>query len=128
MDFEPNSVNLTVKDLVQGKTISSPEIVLTASSLFLSQRQDILNNLLARIAFTANQERTMETRAEVFSTVGAEFIDTRGNQLSDPEDIEIYREDFDLNMDAVFRPGINTSFSPSTIDFLRWFELLKTRF
>ena len=55
---------------------------------------------------------------EVFSSLGAQDLDTSSYQLTDPEDIEFHRENSQLDMDAVFRPGIDTSFSPTTIDDL----------
>ena len=58
----------------------------------------------------------MEMRDEVLSSVGAEDLDTSSYQVSDLEDIEFNWEDSRLDMDAVFRPGINTPFSPTTFD------------
>ena len=55
-------------------------------------------------------------REEVLSTVGAQDVDTSSYQVSDLEDIEFNWEDSQLDMDAVFRPGIDTPFSPSTFD------------
>ena len=46
LEFEPDSVHLTVKDLLQEITISSQGNPLAAWSLLLSQRQDFLNNQL----------------------------------------------------------------------------------
>ena len=43
LDFGPDSVNLSVKDIVQEMTISSQEIPLAAWSLLLSQRQHLNN-------------------------------------------------------------------------------------
>ena len=54
LDFGPDSVTLTVQDLVQEKTISSQKIPLVAWSLLLSQRQQFLNNHLARDPVTPN--------------------------------------------------------------------------
>ena len=71
LDFEPDSVTLTVKDLVQEMTKSSPEIPLAAWSLLLSLRQKFLNNHLARVPVTPNQQGTHEMRDEVLSSVGA---------------------------------------------------------
>ena len=83
LDFGPDSVNLTVKNLVQKVTISSQETPLAAWSLLLSQRQDFLNNHLARLLFTPNHEGTMEMRDGVLSSVGALDMDTSGYQVSD---------------------------------------------
>ena len=53
-------------------------------------------------------------REEVHSIVGAQDLDTSSYQVSDFEDIEFNWENSQLDMDAVFRPGIDTPFSPTT--------------
>ena len=60
----------------------------------------------------------MEMRDEVLSSVGAQDVDTSSYQVSDLEDIEFNWENPQLDMDAVFRPGIHTPFSPTTFDDL----------
>ena len=55
-------------------------------------------------------------REEELSSVGAQDTDTRGYQLSDLEDIEFSWEDPAVDMDSVYRPGIDTLFSPSMLD------------
>ena len=60
----------------------------------------------------------MEMRDEVLSSVGAQDSDTSSYQVSDLETIEFNWENSQLDMDSVFRPGIDTPFSPSTIDDL----------
>ena len=77
LDFGPYSVTLTVKDLVQGMTISSQEILLAAWSLLLSQKQKSLSNHLAQVPVTPNQQGTHEMRDDVLSSVGAQDMDTR---------------------------------------------------
>ena len=67
---------------------------------------------------TQNQEGTMEMRDQVLSGVGAQDMDTSSYQVSDLEDKEFNWESSQLNMDAVFRPGIDTPFSPTTFDEL----------
>ena len=79
--------------------------------MLLSQRQDFLNNHLARVPITPNQEGAIEMREEVLSSVGAQDLDTSSYQVSDLEDLEFNWEGSQLDMDAVFRPGINTPFS-----------------
>ena len=116
LDFGTDSVTIAVNDIVQNVTISSQEIPLAALQLLLSQRQDFLNNHLARVPITPNQERTMEMRDEVLSRVGAQDLDTSSYQVSDLEDIEFNWENDQL--DSVFRPGIDTPFSPTTFDDL----------
>ena len=60
----------------------------------------------------------MEMRDEVLSSVGAQDLDTSSYQVSDLEDIKFNWENSQLEMDAVFRPGIDTPFSPTTFDDL----------
>ena len=60
----------------------------------------------------------MELRDEVLSSVRAQDLDTSSYQVSDLEDIELNRENSQLDMDAVFRPGIDTPFSTTTFDNL----------
>ena len=55
-------------------------------------------------------------RDEVLSSVGAQDLDTSSCQVSNLEDKEFNWEDSQLGMDAVFRPGIDTPFSPTTFD------------
>ena len=52
LEFGQDSVTLTVRDVVEEKTISSQEITLAAWSLFLPDREDFLNNHIARILIT----------------------------------------------------------------------------
>ena len=118
LDFGPDSVTIAVNDLDQNITISSQEIPLAAWQLLLSQRQDFLNNHLARVPITPNQEGTMEMTDEVLSSVGAQDLDTSSYQVSDLEDREFNWENSQLEMDAVFRPGIDTPFSPTKFDDL----------
>ena len=70
------------------------------------------------MSIAQNQEGTMEMREEVLSSVGAQDLDTSGYQVSDLEDIEFNWESSQLDMDVVFRPGIDTPFSPNTFDDL----------
>ena len=60
----------------------------------------------------------MEMRDEVLSSVGAQDLDTSSYPVSDLEDIDFNWEDSELDMDAMFRPGIDTPFSPTTFDDL----------
>ena len=113
LDFGPNSVTIAVFDLDQNITISSQEIPLAAWQVLLSQRQDFLNNHLPQAPITEKQEGTMEMRDEVLSSVGAQDLDTSSYQVSYLEDIEFNWENPQLDMDAVFRPGIATPFSPT---------------
>ena len=60
----------------------------------------------------------MEMRDEVLSSVEAQDLFTSSCQVSDLEDTEFSWEKSHLDMDAVFRPGIDTLFSPTTFDDL----------
>ena len=118
LDFGPDSVTIAVIDLDQKIAISSQEITLAAWQLLLSQRKEFLDNHLPRVPITQNQEGTMEMRDEVLSSVGAQDLETSNYQLTDLEDTEFNWENSQLEMDAVFRPGIDTPFSPSSLDDL----------
>ena len=118
LDFGPDSVTTAVNGLGQIITISSQGVLLVAWHLLLSQKQDFLNNLLARVPITPNHEKTIEMRKEVLPSVGVQNLDTSSYQVSDLEEIEFNWENSQLNMDAVFRPGIDTPFSPTTFDDL----------
>ena len=58
----------------------------------------------------------MEMRDVVLSSIGAQDLDTSRYQVSDLEDIEFNWENSQL--DAVFRPGIDTPLCPITFDDL----------
>ena len=116
LDFAPDSVTIAEIYLVQNITISSQEIPLAAWQLLLSQRQDFLDKHLPPVPITQYQEGTMEMRDEVLSNVGAQDLDTCNNKVPDREDKKFNWENSQLNLDAVFRPGIDTPFSPTTFE------------
>ena len=99
-------------------TKSSQEIPLAAWRLLLSRRQQFLNNQLARVPVTPNQQGTHEMRDDVLSSVGAQDMDKSDYQVSDLDDVEYYWEIDQLDVDALFRPGIDTPFSPTAFDDL----------
>ena len=116
LDFGPDSVTLIVKDLVQEMTVSSEENPLVAWSLWLSERPEFLNNHLARVPVTPNQQGTHDMRDEVLPSVGAQDVDTSEHQVSDMDDVELYWENDPLDVDAVLRPGIDTPVRPTAFD------------
>ena len=118
LDFRPDSVTLTVKGLVHEIKIGAQKIPPLAWSLLMSQKQDFLNNHLARVPVTSNQGGTMEMRDEVLSSVGAQYKGTSGYQVSDLDEVEFYWEKDRLDVNAVFRPGFDTPFSPTAFDDL----------
>ena len=56
----------------------------------------------------------MEVKDEVLLSKGRQDMDKNGYQMFDPDDVDFYRENDQLDVDAVFRPGIDTLFLPST--------------
>ena len=84
----------------------------------MSQRQEFSNNHLPRVPITPNQEGTMELREELLSSVWAQNLDISSYQVSDLEDIEFNWENDQLDLDADFRPSIDTPYSPTTFDDL----------
>ena len=60
----------------------------------------------------------MEMRDKKLSSVAAQALDTCSCQVSDLEDIEFNWESSQFNMDAVFRPSIDTLIPPTTFDDL----------
>ena len=115
----------TVTYLVQEVTISSQEICLVAWTLLLSQRQDFLKIHLAGVPNTSNEDGTMEIRDKMLSIVQAQDLDTSGYQVSYLDNVELYSENDQLDVDAVFRPGIDAPFPPQLLSILRWLQRLK---
>ena len=126
LEFGPDFITIAVNIFDKNLPISSQEIPLAAWQLLLSQRQNFLNNHLARVPITSNQEGTMEMRDEVLSRVGAQDLDTSSYQVSDPEDTEFNWQNSQLDVDAVFRPGIDTPFLQQRLTIYRWRDQLKT--
>ena len=71
---------------------------------------------MPRVFITPKQQGISETREEVLSSIGAQDTDTRGYELSDLEDFEFSWEDPAVDMDNVYRAGIDTPFCPSIFD------------
>ena len=100
-------------------TISSQDNPQAAWSLFLFQRQQLLNNHLARVTVNPNHQGTHGLRDEVISSVGAQDMDTSGYQVSaDMDDVEFHWENDLLDVDAAIWPGIDFLFSPTAFDDL----------
>ena len=97
-------------------TISFLEIPLAAWSLLLSQGQEFMDNHLPRVPITPNQQGKFELREKKLSSVRAQDTDTRGYKLSNLEDIEFSWGDPAMDLDTVYRPGIDTPFFLSIFD------------
>ena len=115
LDFSPDSVTIIVKDMVKDLTISSLELPIAAFNSLINQRQQFLDNHLARVPITPNQQGTWEMQDEVRASVGdhdviSDFVP------SDLDDIQFHWENPNIDMDAVYRPGIDTPFSPSLFE------------
>ena len=101
---------MTLQDFVHETTMSSQETPLAACSLLLSHKQEVFNNHPAQFPVTHIQQGTHELRDEVLSSVGAQDIETNGYQMFDQNDVEFYWERDDPDVDAVFAPGLVTTF------------------
>ena len=82
-----------------------------------------MKNHLLGVPFTPNQQGTHERRDQVLSNVGAQNMDTGGCQVSHLDDVEFYCECGQLDVDAVFRPGIHTLFSPTMFEDVAIFQI-----
>ena len=113
LDLGPDSIILTPKHQFQGTPLA-------VWSVLLSQRQAFLKNLLARIPITPNQQGAHEVRDEVLSSVSGQDMDTGEYQVSELDDIDFCWENYQLFVDAVFRPGIGTFFPPQRLTTWTW--------
>ena len=59
---------------------------------------------------------------EVPAKAGTKYLDTSDSELSGLENTEFFMENPQLDMDADFRPGIDTSFSPTVFNDLEMGE------
>ena len=85
--------------------------------LLLSQRQQFLNNHLARALFAFKQQGTQEMRDQILSSVGAQDMDTSGYEVSAVMNhVDFYWENDQLDVDAGFTPGIGPPFSATAFD------------
>ena len=116
LDFGPDSVVFSVKGLDENITISSLELPLAVWSLLQSQRQEFFGNCLPRGSQNSQPTGFIEVREEILSCVRARVSDTRGYELSDLVDTDFSWEDPVVDMDGVYWPRIDTSFSPSIFD------------
>ena len=116
LDFGPDSVTLTVRDLVQAIMIVSQEVPVASWRFFLSQKQEVLNNHLVRV--TPHQQGTHEMWDEVFSSVGAQDMETSGYQVSDLHDLEVYWGIDQPDVHALLILCIDTTFPPTPFEDL----------
>ena len=96
LHIRSESVTLTVRDLLREEKRGSEEIPLAARRFLLFQRQDFLNNHIARVPITPNQEGSMEMGKQVPSNVNAQYMDTSGYPASDLADVKFYWENDQL--------------------------------
>ena len=115
LDFSLDSVTIIVKDMVQDVTISSLELPIAAFNSLRNQRQQFLENHLARVPITPNKQGTWEMQDEVLASVGDHDVSS-DFVPSDLDDIQFHCENPNIDMDVVYRPGIDTPFSPSLFE------------
>ena len=72
--FGPDSVFLTVKDIVEDSVMSSQESLLPTWKVLVSQREDLLVNRSVQIPMSPNQRKTFEMREEVPTGAGAQQL------------------------------------------------------
>ena len=108
--------------------ISLQKIPLAAWSLLTSQRQDFLNNQLARVPVTPNHKGTVEMKDEIRSSVGAQKMNTSRYQVSDLDDVEFFWEKDRLDVDAVFRLALIPPFHQQHLTTWRWEVQQETSF
>ena len=108
-----------MKDLVQEKKKLPRNSSANFELLVPKTRiEDILNNHLAQIPITPNQQGTFELREKVLANAGAQDMDNSGYELADLEDIEFFWENPQVELDSVFRPGVDTPFPPTAFNNL----------
>ena len=73
---------------------------------------------MAQVQITRNQQETFEMKEEVLASAGAQDIDNSGYELSNSEQIEFFCEKPQVESDAVFKPQIDASFSPTVFNDL----------
>ena len=115
LDFSRDSVTIIAKDLVQDLTISSLQLPIAAFNSLINQRQQFLENHLARVPITPNQQGMWEMQDEVRASVGDHDVSS-DFVPSGLDDIQFHWENPNIDMDAVYRPGIDTPFSPSLFE------------
>ena len=107
LDFYQESAAFFVKDLVEELTMSSPEVSLPSWNLLLSQRQGFLNSQW-------HKSQSLLTSEEHLNW-GRRFLLVLEHRIGSSG------KNHPLEMDAVFRPGIDTCFSPAAFGTLeKW--------
>ena len=82
-------------------TKDTREIPQPGWNLFLSQRQKNFEQPFGPNP-NPSKQRTVEMREEVPASAGAQDMDTSGYELSDLEDIELFCENLQVELDAAF--------------------------
>ena len=82
-------------------SMSPQELLLPSWNLSLPHRQNFLDNHLAKIPITPEEQVTYEVREKDLSSAGAQYVDTRGYESSNLHHIEFFWEDPQFEVDAV---------------------------
>ena len=85
-------------------------------------RTRCLHNHLVETPITPNQQRAFEIREMVFPGAGAPDLYTSGYELPNLKDIEFSWKKPQVELHAVFRPGIDTPFSSTAFNRLEMGE------
>ena len=128
LDFEPDSVTLTIKDLVHELTVAFPRNSSGSLELVVVSKTRLFEYSSSASSNYSQPGGTMEMRDEVLSSVDAQDKDTNGYQVFLLDDLECYWENDQLDVDAVFRPSIDTPFPLHLLTIFRWVQWLKTGF
>ena len=115
LDFSPDSVTIIVNDIVQDLTISYLELPIAAFNTLINQRQQFLENHLARVPITPNQQGTWEMQDEARASVGDHDVSS-DFVPNDLDATQFHWENPNVELDAVYRPGIDTPFFPSLFE------------
>ena len=96
-----------MKDIVQELTVSSLELPIAKFNFLINQRQQLLDNHLARAPITPNQQGTWEMQDEVRASIGGHDVSS-DFVPSDLDDIQLHWGNPSVEMEAVYRPGLDT--------------------
>ena len=118
LDFGPASVTIAVNDLVQKITNSSQVIPLAAWQCCCLTGKNSWIIVCHECQSLRTEREQWRSETKYPPVWGAKDLDTSSYQVSHLEDIEFNWENSQLDMDSVFRPGIDTPFSPTVFDDL----------
>ena len=75
-----------------------------------------MNNHLARVPIIPYLEGTVDMSDEMLSSAVAQEMDAKKKRVSALVDVEFYWQNYQPDVDALIKPGIDTPFWPSTFN------------